>query len=178
MGLARIAVVGNIGGGKTALSRRLAEVHGLPCTHVDSLQYLPDLSVRPLEETRARLRSVEAGERWLIDGYGPLDLLEARMRAADRVVFVDFPRWRHLWWLTKRQLSLLVRGRRRSELPEGANELGWRHTRKLYKTLLGMDRGMNPELRRILARPVYAGRVVHVRTPSEWRRVYRDGLSG
>lgn len=171
----KIAVVGNIAGGKTALSRRLARVHRLTCTHVDSLQFRPDLSVRPLDETRALLRAVEAEERWLIDGYGPLDLLEPRLRRADRIVFVDFPRWRHIWWLTKRQLKLLFT-RRRTEFPEGSDERSWAHIRKLYKTLVGMDRGMNPELRRILARSNFEGRVVTVCTLADWRRVYRDGV--
>lgn len=156
------------------LSRRLARLHGLPCVHVDTLQFLPDLRVRPLEETRAALRAAEAGECWLIDGYGPLDMIENRFALADRVVFVDLPKWRHLWWLTKRQVSLLWSSR--SELPEGSNELTWTHTRKLYRTLLGMDRGMNPELRRIFARPVHAGRVVTIRSMEDWRRVYRDGV--
>lgn len=118
---------------------------------------------------------MEDGGQWLIDGYGPLDLLEPRLQRAERIVFVDFPRWRHLWWLTKRQLRLLV-ARRRTEFPEGSDERSWRHIRKLYKTLLGMDRGMNPELRRILARPSYAGRVIHVRSLAEWKRVHRDGV--
>lgn len=171
----RIVVVGNIAGGKTALSRRLAEIHGLPLTHVDSLQFLPGMKIRPLNETRQTLREISEGGAWLIDGYGPLDLIEKRFQAADHVVFVDLPIWRHYWWCTKRQLQNFWS--RREELPEGCDERTWEHTKKLYKTLWQMHTKMRPELLRIFARENLRGKMIFVRSLRDWHRLAAQGVT-
>lgn len=168
-------VVGNIAGGKTRLSRKLAHLHGLPLTHVDQLQFLPGMKIRPLPETRKTLLEITAQEAWLIDGYGPLDLLEKRFQAADRVVFIDFPLWRHLWWLSKRQGAALL-GFSRRELPEGCSERSWAHTRKLYQTLWRMHRQMRPELLRIFAREPLKHKMVFIRDLRAWKKLSQEGL--
>src|SRR4051794_21063442 len=94
----KVAVIGNGGGGKSTLSRRLAEIHQLPLTHVDSVQFLAGLNVRPLDQTRPLLNDLADAPRWLIDGFGPMDVIARRFEQADRIVFVDFPLWRHYWW--------------------------------------------------------------------------------
>jgi len=169
----KIAVVGNIAGGKTRLSQVLAARYELPLTHVDSLQFLPGMKMRPLPETRQALLMVSTQEKWLIDGYGPLDLIEKRFQAADLVVYIDFPIWRHFWWLTKRQISNLWS--RRSELPEGCSELTWEHTRKLYKTLWQIHTKMRPELLRIFARENLRQKVLIIRTVKQWHEVFEKG---
>lgn len=171
----KIVVVGNIAGGKTELSRRLARVHSVPITHVDSLQFLPGMKIRPLDETRKALKSITDQENWLIDGYGPLDLIEKRFQMADHVVFVDFPIWRHYWWCTKRQIQNLWS--RREELPEGCYELTYEHTMKLYKTLWQMHTKMRPELLRIFARDHFKNKMTYVRTVKEWKTLAEQGLT-
>jgi adenylate kinase family enzyme len=170
----KIVVVGNIAGGKTKLSRRLAHLHGVPLTHVDTLQFLPGMKIRSLGETRRLLKAVTDQENWLIDGYGPLDLIEKRFQLADHVVFVDFPLWRHYWWCTKRQIQNLWS--RRQELPEGCNELTVEHTKKLYKTLWQMHTKMRPELLRIFARENLKNKMIYVRTLQEWKILAEKGL--
>ncbi len=66
----KIAVIGNGGGGKTTLSRMLAKKYQLPITHVDEIQYLSDLSVRPTAETTEILDKLIQANEWLIDGFG------------------------------------------------------------------------------------------------------------
>ncbi|WP_413288073.1 flagellar protein FlaR [Bdellovibrio sp. HCB337] len=171
----KIAVVGNIAGGKSRLSRALSRVHSLPLTHVDSIQFLPGMKIRPLDETRKALLQVTSQDSWIIDGYGPLDLIEKRFQAADRVVFVDFPIWRHYWWCSKRQVSNLWS--RREELPEDCSELTWEHTVKLYKTLWQMHTKMRPELLRIFARDNLKNKMIIVRSLSEWKTLSQQGLS-
>jgi len=172
--LMKIVVVGNIAGGKTELSRHLARAHQVPLIHVDSVQFLPGMKIRPLNETRDVLKSMTDQEHWLIDGYGPLDLIEKRFQMADFVVFVDFPIWRHYWWCTKRQLKNLWS--RREELPEGCNELTYEHTKKLYKTLWQMHTKMRPELLRIFARDHLKNKMIYIRTLKEWRQLAESGL--
>ncbi|WP_373999344.1 hypothetical protein [Bdellovibrio bacteriovorus] len=171
----KISVVGNAGGGKTALSRRLAEIHKLPLTHVDSIQFVAGMNIRPHKESISILTDVQNRDAWIIDGYGPLDIIEKRFRAADRVIFIDFPLWRHYWWCTKRQIQNLWS--RREELPEGCNEATWAHTKKLYKTLWQVHTKMRPELLRIFARENLKGKVIYVRTLREWNEIFTHGVS-
>ena len=170
----KVAVIGNGGGGKTTLSRRLGEIHKIAVTHVDSIQFVPGMKIRPQEETRKILGEIQAQENWLIDGYGPLDMIEKRFALADKIVFVDFPLWRHYWWCTKRQIKSLWS--RRAELPKGCNEASWNHTLKLFKTLWRVHTQMRPELLRILSRENLHNRVVFVRTLQEWQYLFDQGL--
>lgn len=170
----RIAVIGNAGGGKTTLSRRLGKIHNLPVIHVDSIQFLPGMQIRSLDETRQVLNEEAAKQNWLIDGYGPLDLIEKRFGIADWVIFVDFPLARHIWWCMKRQ----IRGiwQQRAELPEGCNEATVKHTVKLFKTIWRVHRQMRPELIRILNRENLRHKVIFVNSLSEWHKLYLNGI--
>ncbi|WII71714.1 hypothetical protein QJS83_14690 [Bdellovibrio sp. 22V] len=170
----KIAVVGNAGGGKTALSRRLAHIYDLPLTHVDSIQFLQGMKIRPHKESIEILLAVEEQERWIIDGYGPLDIIEKRFAKADRILFIDFPLWRHYWWCTKRQIKNLWS--RREELPPGCDEVSLEHTLKLYRTLWRVHKQMRPELLRIFSREHLKGKVQYVRTLKEWKRIAKEGL--
>ena len=170
----KIAVVGNAGGGKTTLSRRLAEIYQLPLTHVDAIQFVPEMQIRPFAESIEILSKIQDGESWIIDGFGPLDIIEKRFAKADLILFIDGPLWRHYWWCTKRQIQSLWSPRK--ELPEGCDEVSLAHTMKLYKTLWRVHKQMRPELLRIFARENNKNKVIHVRTLREWQQIYRCGL--
>ncbi|MBV2169807.1 MAG: hypothetical protein KUL82_13970 [Bdellovibrio sp.] len=170
----RIAVVGNAGGGKTTLSRRLAEIHCLPLTHVDAIQFVAGMKIRPHAESIAILNQVQNQDSWIVDGYGPLDIIEKRFLLADHIVFIDFPLWRHYWWCTKRQIKNLWS--RRQELPEGCEERNLSHTLKLYKTLWRVHKQMRPELLRIFGREKLRSKMVYIRTKADWDRVFRKGI--
>jgi adenylate kinase family enzyme len=172
--ISRIAVVGNSGGGKTTLSRSLSQIHQSPLTHVDTIQFLPGMVIRPLDETRKTLREITNHEKWLIDGFGPLDLIEERFQLADRIVFVDFPIWRHYWWSTKRQIKSLWTSR--SELPEGCDEATIAHTIKLFKILWRVHKKMRPEVLKIFARESLKHKMVFIRNMKEWNQIYNKGL--
>lgn len=169
----KIAIIGNAGGGKTTLSRRLAQLHNLPLTHVDSIQFVAGLKIRPFAESIALLTEIQNQQTWIIDGYGPLDIIQKRFHLADKIVFIDFPLWRHYWWCTKRQIKSLWQ--QRAELPSGSREASWAHTVKLYKTLWRVHKQMRPELMRILARDSFRGKVISINTPKQWRQLFREG---
>lgn len=149
----RIAIIGNVAGGKTHLARCLSQQLGIPTLHIDSVQFLPGMKIRPLDETRKVLKEFCEQDSWIVDGYGPLDLLEPRMRQADLIVLIDLPVWRHYFWCLRRQLFSFWQPRQ--ELPIGCSELSWPHTRKLLKTIHEMHTKMRPELLRILSRETY-----------------------
>lgn len=169
----KVMVIGNIAAGKTRLSRRLAVLWDLPLLHIDSVQFLGGMKIRALAETRAAIQQIENQERWLIDGYGPLDMLENRFRKSDKIIFIDFPLWRHQWWLTKRQIQNLWS--RRAELPPECDERNWEHTEKMFRVLKSSHRQMRPELLRIFSREDLKSKVVIVKTLRDWRRVFTTG---
>ncbi|QDK45053.1 adenylate kinase [Bdellovibrio sp. ZAP7] len=169
----KIAVIGNAGAGKTVLSRRLAKLYQLPITHVDSIQFVEGMKIRPHKESITLLSDIQNQETWIIDGYGPLDIIQRRFQLADKIVLIDFPLWRHYWWATKRQIQNLWSPRK--ELPPGCSELSWEHTKKLYKTIGNVHRLMRPELLRILNRE-QQGKVVVIRNLSQLKRISQFGF--
>lgn len=172
--LKRIVIIGNAGAGKTTLSRALSQHHSLPVTHVDSIQFLPGMKIRPHAESIRILTEVEAGESWIIDGYGPLDIIERRFQAADKIIFIDFPIWRHYFWCAKRQLKNAFK--RRVELPEGCDEFSLAQTNKLFRSIRQEYLKMRPELTRILNRENLKSKLIWVRTYSEWLRLFQNGV--
>ncbi|MEL6491679.1 MAG: adenylate kinase, partial [Cyanobacteria bacterium J06621_3] len=75
----RIAVFGNAGGGKSTLSRQLAEITGLPWVPLDSLQYQPGGEEVPHAEFKAAHDALLQQDRWIIDGFGSMDTLWNRL---------------------------------------------------------------------------------------------------
>jgi adenylate kinase family enzyme len=165
----KISVVGNACAGKTRLSRKLAKIYGLPITHVDSIQFLPGMTIRSYRESIDLLSAVQLQESWLIDGFGPLDIIEKRFETADLVIFIDFPIWRNYWWATKR--NILNLWSRREELPEGCDERSLKHILKLYKTLWQVHTKMRPELLRIFTRDQYKNKILFIRSIKELKEV-------
>lgn len=101
----KIAVFGNTGGGKSTLSKRLAEMTGLPWVPLDLLQYQPGGSEVPHAEFKAAHDALLQRDHWIVDGFGSLDTLWERLDASDTLVYLDLPVLRHYWWVTKRFLT-------------------------------------------------------------------------
>ncbi len=173
--ISKVTVVGNIAGGKTLLACHLAKIHNLPLTHVDTIQFLPGLKMRPNQESVKLLKDIEQGNSWLIEGYGPLDLIETRFQLSDRVVFIDLPLWQHFWWLTKRLIKNIYT--QRPELPPNCNETGLVHIQRLYKSVWRMHWKMRPELLKIFAQENLRNKVLVIRSVKEWRRLSTSGFT-
>lgn len=101
----RIAVFGRPGGGKSTLAAQIASATGLPLHPLDLLQYQPDgIPVAP-DEFERRHAQLLAEPRWVIDGFGNRNAFEAMVAAANVLVYVERPQWKHYWWVTKRFLK-------------------------------------------------------------------------
>jgi adenylate kinase family enzyme len=162
----KIAVIGNAAGGKTTLALSLGQKTGLPVFHVDSFQFLPGMIIRPHLETLAWLRQIQSQDRWIIDGYGPLDILQERLQQADLIVLIDLPLTRHFLWALKRQVRSLWRPRQ--ELPVGCSDLSFAQTRKLFRTIWKQHHLMRPELLRILQKQDHASKTKKIRSISDF----------
>lgn len=157
----RVAVIGNAGGGKSRLSKRIAEVQGLPYHAVDLMQYGPGWAPHPGFE--AGQEALIAQDRWVIDGVGTWPSLQARLARADTIIFVDLPFRIHLWWATKRQIHAILFGR--PDAPKGARS--WPITWKLYRLMVWVNRDIRPRF--LAAAQAQEGRaqVIHIRSVAE-----------
>ncbi|QFZ91363.2 adenylate kinase [Synechococcus elongatus] len=101
----KVAIFGNAGGGKSTLSRQLAEITGLPLYTLDKIKYRSGGVAVSLEEYQQAHQQILEADQWIIDGFGSLDTLWPRLDQADTLVYVDLPIALHFWWVTKRWLT-------------------------------------------------------------------------
>jgi adenylate kinase family enzyme len=168
--MTRIAIIGNAGGGKSTLARRLRDVLQLPLHAIDQLQWAPGWKRVPDAEFSASHLQLLSQPRWIIDGWGEFDAIEARFNVCDTVVLVDLPLWRHYWWAMKRQLMCLFRPR--SDGPPGCPMLPM--TWPLFKMIWSIDRDLMPRLRALIERQRKLKRVVIIRSISELSQFHRE----
>lgn len=98
----KVAVFGNTGGGKSTLSKRLAELTGLPLVVLDLIQYQPGGVQVSEDEYQTAHNEILQQDRWVIDGYGSFGTVWERLEVADTLVYIDLPVLNHYWWVTKR----------------------------------------------------------------------------
>jgi adenylate kinase family enzyme len=85
----KVAVFGNAGGGKSTLSKRLSEITGLPLHVLDKIQYLSGGVEVPYEDYKRVYQQILETDCWIIDGFGCMETLWARLAEADSLTFVD-----------------------------------------------------------------------------------------
>ena len=160
----RIAIIGNAGGGKSTLARRLSEVLGIPVTHVDAIQFQSGWKRTPEETCNQILNEITRNERWIIDGFGSDDVIERRLEMADTVLFFDYPIWRHYWWAIKRQFA--ARHGQRQELPDNCPEFTWSYTRELFSVMWRVHKEYTPWFRKLVSRESSKGNFIVLNSPN------------
>ena len=86
----RVLIIGPCGAGKSTLAATLGPRLDLPVYHIDQLNWRPGWVEGTVAELRARLNSICATDRWLIDGtYG--GTLDVRLARADTIIYLDYP---------------------------------------------------------------------------------------
>lgn len=86
----RILILGCPGSGKSTLARALAAQTGLPLVHLDNLWWRADGTHISREAFDRALGELLRGEQWILDGNYSRTI-EVRLRAADTVIFLDYP---------------------------------------------------------------------------------------
>ncbi|PZS32542.1 MAG: adenylate kinase [Pseudonocardiales bacterium] len=124
-------MVGNSGSGKTTLARALADLLRAPCLELDGVFHQPNWTPLPAEEFRARVATIVAGPRWVIDGnYSAVR--EVVWPRADTIVWLDLPRAQVISQVVRRTVR---RGLRHQEL--------WNGNREDLRNVLRRDRDVN-----------------------------------
>ncbi|MBR5520736.1 MAG: DNA topology modulation protein [Oscillospiraceae bacterium] len=117
----KIAIVGYTGSGKSTTARMLGEKYNIPVLHLDTVHWMPDWQVRPVEESKEIVREfMEQNNSWIIDGNYKALLQSDRLESADKILFFDFNRYTCFWRRMKRWLK--YRGKSRPDIAEGCNE--------------------------------------------------------
>ncbi len=88
----KIAIIGYSGSGKSTLAKRLADDIGIRPLYLDCVHFMPGWSERETEESRDVVRRELQKKDWVIDGNYRLLLREERLKDADEIVFLNYPR--------------------------------------------------------------------------------------
>ncbi len=139
----RIAIIGNGGGGKSTLARRMAASCALPWIEVDKLLWRTGWTLAPAEDYEVEHSRLIAQDRWLIDGLGRRESIGPRLQRATKIVLVDMPLWMHFWLAAERQIAWAKGGV--EQTPGGFADMP--PTEALFRTIWQVDQEWMPMLR-------------------------------
>lgn len=159
----KVAIFGNAGGGKSTLSKRLAEMTGLPLYSLDKIKYQADGTEVPHEDYQRLHQEIVATDRWLMDGFGSIDTLWPRLEQADTLIFIDLPLFVHFWWVTKRLITGYFRP------PEGwpDNSPIFKSSLNSYRALWLCHKYLTPKYREYIEQAQTTKRVYHLRSTAQ-----------
>lgn len=165
----KVAVFGNAGGGKSTLSKRLAEITGLPLVALDLLMYKPGGAEVPEEEYKAAHNLLLQQDQWIIDGYGSLDTVWERLEVADTLVYIDMPVLLHYWWVTKRFLLMWI------VPPESwpKNSPLLKSTLNSYRNVWLCNKKLTPKYREYVNKAKEVKKVYHLKSPNDVKNFYK-----
>jgi adenylate kinase family enzyme len=152
----RVVVIGNGGGGKSTLARRLGVRLACACVEIDTLLWQPGWRLTPVETYDAEHARLIAGDRWIIDGLGRQESIPQRLFRATDIVLIDMPLWMHFWLAAERQLRWA--SGTLDTPPAGIAQMP--PTEALFRTIWEVDRTWMPEIRRLVATEEHGGKRV------------------
>ena len=115
----RIMIIGGCGAGKSTLSRKLAELTGLPLIHMDQLFWKPNWEETGKVEFAKIVKETAKKEKWIIDGNYS-STIDLRLERADTVIALFRPTWVYLFRVFKRIIQNY--GKTREDMTPGCPE--------------------------------------------------------
>lgn len=88
----KIAILGYSGSGKSTLARKLADCYNIPPLYLDTVQFLPNWVERDRTKGSAIVEAFMQQDSWVIDGNYTKFLQEERLKQADSILILTFPR--------------------------------------------------------------------------------------
>lgn len=100
-------IIGTSGSGKSTLAKILSQKTGAPHTELDTLHFLPGWIERPDEDFKADVLKILKEPHWILCGnYSCIQ--EEIFKAADRIIWLDYPFYKTFWRVTKRTVWRLI----------------------------------------------------------------------
>jgi adenylate kinase family enzyme len=142
----RAVIIGNAGGGKSTLARRLSSAWQCSHVEIDGLLWQPGWQLTPVEVYNAEHARLISGESWIIEGLGRFDSIATRLARATDIVLVDMPVWVHFWLAAERQIQWSTG---QIENPP-AGLAAMPSTETLFRTIWEVDQKWMPKIRRLV----------------------------
>lgn len=162
--MSRILILGNAGGGKSTLARKISKSRGLPQFEIDRLLWLEGWTLAPLGTYVREHEEIISGENWVIDGLGHLDSIPARIERATEIILIDMPLWMHFWLAAERQIAWTSGELAHS--PGGLTTMP--PTRDLFRTISEVDQEWMPSIRTLCTEAEGAGKtLISIRSVEE-----------
>ena len=120
----KIAILGFSGSGKSTLARHYTAYYQIPCLHLDSVQFISGWQTRSDDEAKEIVKEMINQDNWVIDGNYSRYYQAERIKQANQIVILLFPRFAALKRILKRYIT--YRGKSRPDMAEGCPEkLDW-----------------------------------------------------
>ena len=166
--MSRIAIIGNAGGGKSILARKLGGKFQVPVYEFDTIQWRPGWVQNHQEDISLTHDNWLEQPNWIIDGWGSWDLLKERFDAADTLIFVDLPLMNHYWWALKRQVTAIF-GLTKDWPPEGCS--AFKVSIRMIKLIYLIHKKKRPQLITLLNHYQNHKLIIHIKSPEELRNL-------
>jgi adenylate kinase family enzyme len=151
-----MVVIGNAGGGKSTLARKLAERRGLKHIEIDRLLWQDGWVLTPEDIYTRQHREIIAQDEWLIDGLGRQNSIADRLGRATEIILIDMPLWMHFWLAAERQIAWAS-----GTLDHAPAGIAQRPpTDALFRTIWEVDQTWMPEIRTLCTEAETQGKIV------------------
>ncbi|SLM32112.1 hypothetical protein MTBBW1_60012 [Desulfamplus magnetovallimortis] len=113
MSMKKIAVLGNAGGGKSTLSKKLSHLLNIKAYHLDDLFKSSDGNKGFSEKEQLAIQDeILLKPSWIIEGVGAWSTIILRLKFADTIIIISHPLFFHYYIVIKRYLSDLFKQRK------------------------------------------------------------------
>lgn len=110
----KICIIGGSGSGKTTLANNLGKVLDIPVYNIDAIYYLKNWQKRDKKERDNIILDKINTTKWIMDGTYS-STLDARINAADLVIFLDYSSFARFTGVLKRFIK--NHGKEKAEIP-------------------------------------------------------------
>lgn len=154
----RIFITGNAGSGKTTLGKQFGKILNRDVTNLDKIVWQPYWVMTPEKERTLRISNLTELKRWIIEGVSK-DIL----KAADTIIFLDYPRRISYWRVLKRNWRYLFKSR--PELPKYCPEI--LIVKKLIQIIWSFQNNVRPGILEYMEENKDNKLIFHIRSKSE-----------
>ena len=143
----RILILGPSGSGKSTLAERIGQVLKIPVITLDRYFWNPSWIETPRDEWKEKIKKLMMEEKWVMDGNYTSYTLAMRVKRADSIIFIDFPR--KISYLRVFIRRLKHRGETRPSVADGCPE---KIDRKFLEYIWSWWKTRRPRILRYLKR--------------------------